>query len=410
MVVSDSTLIIWDDELTSYDPGPGHPLRPLRLDLTVALAREVGILTGPSVTVAAPRRADDDLLALVHDPAYIAFVKSTQDPARSSALWSQALRHGLGTGDNPIFDRMHDSAALVTGGSVDAAGAVWEGRAQHAVNIAGGLHHAKRDQASGFCVYDDPAVAIAWLLAAGASRVAYVDIDVHHGDGVQAAFYADPRVLTISLHESGRTLFPGTGWPDEAGAGAALGASVNVALPAGTGDRGWQRAFGSVVPPLIRAFRPQVLVTQSGCDTHVRDPLANLRCTVDGQRAAYRQLHELAHEVCDGRWVAVGGGGYDLVGVVPRSWTHLLAEATGAPLPEHTPQGWRDYVAEHAGGRAPTTFLDLEPGGVGASPGPSLDSAPDALSGAGSSHADAAVDAAIAATRKAVFPAHGLQP
>jgi acetoin utilization protein AcuC len=205
-------------------------------------------------------------------------------------------------------------------------------------------------------------------------------------------------------------LFPGTGWPDEAGAGAALGASVNVALPAGTGDRGWQRAFGSVVPPLIRAFRPQVLVTQSGCDTHVRDPLANLRCTVDGQRAAYRQLHELAHEVCDGRWVAVGGGGYDLVGIVPRSWTHLLAEATGAPLPEHTPQEWRDYVAEHAGGRAPTRFLDLEPGGVGASPGQSLDSAPDARGGAGSSHADAAVDAAIAATRKAVFPAHGLQP
>src|SRR5690606_26950267 len=169
-------------------------------------------------------------------------------------------RHGLGTSDNPVFIGMHDASALVAGATVAAAEAVWTGRSEHALNISGGLHHALAGSASGFCVYNDPAVAIAWLLENGAERVAYVDIDVHHGDGVQAAFYDDPRVLTISIHETPRTLFPGTGFPNETGA---EGTSVNVALPPGTGDRPWLRAFDAIVPPLLRRFRPQVLVTST---------------------------------------------------------------------------------------------------------------------------------------------------
>jgi acetoin utilization protein AcuC len=352
--MSSSTLVVWDDVFTSYDFGPSHPLRPLRLELTIALARQLGVLDRPGVEVRAPVAADDSTLELVHDPSYVGAVKRAPD----DLLGRLGARYGLGTGDNPVFPRMHEAASLVTGATVDAARAVWQGTHQHAVNISGGLHHAMRDRASGFCVYDDPAVAIAWLLQAGAQRVAYVDVDVHHGDGVEAAFYDDPRVLTISLHESGRTLFPGTGWADQVGGPGAEGSNVNVALPMGTDDAGWLKAFHAVVPPALRAFRPQVLVTQHGCDTHALDPLAHLLLSVDGQRATYAALHGLAHELCGGRWVAMGGGGYEPVQVVPRAWTHLLAEATGGPVDGATPGDWRDLARARGGELAPTSLTD----------------------------------------------------
>jgi acetoin utilization protein AcuC len=263
------------------------------------------------------------------------------------------------------------------------------------VNISGGLHHAMRDRASGFCVYDDPAVAIAWLLAQGATRVAYVDVDVHHGDGVEAAFYDDPRVLTVSIHESGRTLFPGTGWADQVGSGDGTGTNVNVALPMGTGDAGWLRAFEAVVPQVLRAYAPQVVLTQHGCDTHALDPLAHLLMSVDGQRVAYRRLHELAHEVCGGRWIAVGGGGYEPVQVVPRAWTHLLAEVTGAPLDGATPDDWRELARRTGGETAPTSLTD------------GRDPAFVPWEG-GHGNADDPVDRAVLETREAVFPLLGL--
>ena len=393
--MSASTLVVWDDVFGDYDFGPSHPLRPLRLELTMSLARQTGVLD--LVDVRPPRAADDDLLELVHDPLYIGAVRAAPDDLRA-----RFERWGLGTGDNPVFPRMHEAASLVTGASVDAARAVWEGSHEHAVNISGGLHHAMRDRASGFCVYDDPAVAIAWLLSAGAERVAYVDVDVHHGDGVQAAFYGDPRVLTISMHESGMTLFPGTGFPDETGRGDAVGTSVNVALPAGTGDAGWLRAFHAVVPPLLRAFRPQVLVTQHGCDTHALDPLAHLFMSIDGQRVACRALHELAHELCEGRWVALGGGGYEPVQVVPRAWTHLLAEAAGTEVSGDTPDDWRHEAHERGREVAPTGLLDGAPA-LWAPFEPS-----DPLESAGQGRLERAVDDAISATREAVFPAYRL--
>ncbi len=343
------TLVIWDDELAAYDFGPMHPLRPVRLELTIALAREIGALS--TATVVAPRAADDSTLEMIHAPEYINAVREAP-----SGFFAQLRQYGLGPGDNPIFAGMHEASSLVAGASVQAAEAVWTGKANHAVNISGGLHHAMRSYAHGFCIYDDPALAIAWLLEHGAERVAYVDVDVHHGDGVQAAFYADPRVLTVSLHESGETLFPGTGWRDEIGVGDGTGTSANIPLRAGTDDEDWHAAFDAEVPALLRAFSPQIIVSQMGCDTHVLDPLANLRLTLSGQRRTYAKMHALAHELCDGRWVVTGGGGYDPARVVPRSWAALIAEVTGTALPDAIPEGWLSYAKERTGLSVPASF------------------------------------------------------
>ena len=257
----------------------------------------------------------------------------------------------------PTFAGMHEASRAVCGATLAAIQAVHSGAALHAVNLAGGLHHAMPGAASGFCVYNDIAVGIQWLLDQGVERVAYVDVDVHHGDGVQAAFWDDPRVLTVSVHESGRALFPGTGFPSEVGGPEALGYAVNVALPPHTGDEGWLRAFDGVVPALLHSFKPQILVTQQGCDSHAEDPLAHLELSVDGQRMSYAALHALAHEVCDGRWVALGGGGYSWVDVVPRAWSHLIGEVVGSPVPPETPLPavWRDFVEQRL--KVPTPAL-----------------------------------------------------
>jgi len=383
----------WNDDLIGYDFGPTHPLAPVRVELTIALARSLGVLDANNVELLDVEPADDDLLGLVHTAEYIDAVR------RAGETLEPDVPHGLGTMDDPVFKDMHAAGALVVGATTAAARRVVTGEALHAVSVAGGLHHAMADEASGFCVYNDPAIAIAWMLGQGVERIAYVDIDVHHGDGVQAAFWDDPRVLTISIHESGRSLFPGTGFAYEIGGQGAEGTAVNVALPAGTGDAGWLRAFHAVVPPLVRAFAPHVLVSQHGCDTHALDPLANLLVSVDGQRKAHAALHALAHQVCGGRWLATGGGGYELVRVVPRTWTHLLAEAAGRPIdPEvATPEEWRDIVVNRTGTHAPTRMTD----------GRDAEFRP--WEGGGGVPGDR-IDAAIQATRDAVFGRHGLDP
>jgi acetoin utilization protein AcuC len=381
--------LVFDDELTAYDFGPAHPMAPVRVELTIRLAHELGILDRLEV-VPAPV-ATDEQLQLIHAADYIDAVKKVSaDPGQYDLL------HGLGSDDNPTFARMHEASAHIVGATLEATRRVWEGQSLHAANISGGLHHAMADTASGFCIYNDPAIAIAWLLEAGAERVAYVDIDVHHGDGVQAAFYDDPRVLTISLHESPRTLFPGTGDATESGGPGAEGMSVNVGMPPGTGDGGWLRAFHAVVPPLLRAFEPTVLVSQHGCDSHMDDPLAHLMLSVDGQRAAHVALHDRAHEVCEGRWVATGGGGYAVVDVVPRTWSHLLAVVSGTPVdPETpTPEAWRDYVAERTGRRAPRAMTDGRT--------PAYESWDHGY------NPDSWLDRCVEQTRRAVFPSHGL--
>ncbi|MGL5811453.1 MAG: acetoin utilization protein AcuC [Nocardioides sp.] len=385
--------LVFEPGLTAYDFGPAHPLAPVRVDLTIALAGAVGVLDRLDV-VPAPS-ASVKRIATVHDEALIdAVIEAGGDGRRVDAA------RGLGTADNPTFAGMHEASAHVVGATVEACRRVWHGYSLHSANIAGGLHHATRRAASGFCIYNDVAAGIRWLLDEGAERVAYVDVDVHHGDGVQEIFYDDPRVLTISLHESGRTLFPGTGFPADTGGPRARGSAVNVALPVATSDVGWHRAFGAVVPPLLRAFGPDILVTQHGCDSHRSDPLAHLELTVDGQRAAYLALHELAHEVCGGKWVVTGGGGYALVEVVPRAWTHLLAIVGGRPLEPDTPlpADWRTDVRGRFGVAAPMTFSD----------GPATVRRPGQGELGRFDGADA-LDRAVIATRQAVFGLHGLE-
>lgn len=370
-----------------------HPMNPIRLDLTVTLAEELGVLGRKQITIVQPELATDDELARVHDPDYIAAVKAVAaDPATPDA------GRGLGTEDNPAFAAMHTASARLAGGSIAAADAVLDGSALHAVNFAGGMHHAGRGVAGGFCIYNDAAIAIQRLLDGGVARVLYIDVDAHHGDGVEQIFWDDDRVLTISLHESGISLFPGTGFPHEIGAAEAAGRAVNVPLPMGTGDSGWLRAFHAVVPQLTAEFQPEVIVSQHGCDGHRLDELTNLMLSVDGQRQNMLDIAELAAKHCEGRWVSLGGGGYSVVDVVPRAWTHLLAIASGQPVPLRTPtpEPWREYVAAKYGAQAPEFMGDdadtwWRSWEVGYDP------------------ADA-VDRAVIATRKEVFPLYGLDP
>ncbi|MEU7169287.1 acetoin utilization protein AcuC [Streptomyces morookaense] len=391
--------LMWDEAVTGYDFGPGHPMDPVRLALTMRLVEAFGLDKAVRVVAAPP--AGESTLRLVHREDYIEAVRSASaDPgAVPHADPAAFLPYGIGTTDVPAFAGMHEASALIAGQSVAAAEAVWSREAVHAVNFAGGLHHAMPGAASGFCVYNDAALAVARLLELGAERVAYVDVDVHHGDGVQAAFWEDPRVLTISLHEHPRTLFPQTGWPEETGAPGAEGSAVNVALPAGTGDAGWLRAFHAVVPELLAAFRPQVVVSQHGADTHFDDPLAHLAVSLDAQRMAAEACHALAHEHAGGRWVALGGGGYAVAEVVPRSWTHLVGVAAGRPVdPEAmVPEEWRGEVFRRTRELGPLRMTDgLEPVWRDFGEG-------------GYDPADR-VDQAVLAVRRAVFPAHGLLP
>jgi acetoin utilization protein AcuC len=387
--------VVWTPDYLSYQLSPDHPLDPVRLDLTMRLSRELGVLEG--VETLTPGVAPDAELLRIHTPGYLNAVKGAPGQL-------QAVGHGLGSEDNPIFERMHEASALLTGGTLAAAREIAEGRTRRAVTLGGGLHHAMADSASGFCVYNDAAVAISWLLDHGFDRIAYVDVDVHHGDGVQAAFLHDPRVLTVSVHQHPATLWPSTGWAHETGTGAAAGSVVNLPLMPGTSDAAWLRAFHAVVPSVVRAFRPQLLVTQCGVDTHREDPLADLRLTVDGHRAAFAALRDLAEETAEGRWLALGGGGYGLVRVVPRSWTHLLAAVLdrdvdpGTAVPPgwtaHAHQRWPEIVLPTTMGDGGDTTHEPWGGGVGEAGGP----------------AAAKVDTAIRDVRRAVFPLLGLDP
>jgi acetoin utilization protein AcuC len=385
--MSPRTSVVWTPEFLRYQLSDDHPLNPVRLDLTMRLARELGVLDG--VELLEPEPATEEDLLRVHEPGLLTAVRSAPEMPFD-------VGHGLGTDDNPIFFGMHEAASLICGGSLRAAKEIAEGRADRAVNLAGGLHHAMPGRAAGFCVYNDCAVAIAWLLEQGYERIAYVDVDVHHGDGVQVAFYDDPRVMTVSLHQHPLTLWPGTGWPAELGKGAGEGYSVNVPLPPGTRDAGWLRAFHAVVPSLLEEFRPQILVSECGADTHSEDPLANLELTVDGHRATYQAMRELAERVAGGKWLVLGGGGYSLFRVVPRSWTHLLATVLDRDLDPDTsiPADWTAH----------TTGLTRSP-----LPVAMTDGGDPTYSPWGDAEADR-VDSGLVDARRALFPLHGLDP
>lgn len=383
--------VVFDRTLCDYKFSDDHPFNPIRVELTMQLADELGVTGAGGLPIVPAPMGTEELVATVHDSDYIEAVKrASRNPLHVD------LARGIGTDDDPAFAGMHEASVHVVGATVEAARRMWSGETLHAVNVAGGHHHAMPGRASGFGIYNDIAIGIQWLLDNGAKKIAYVDVDAHHGDGTQTVFWNDPRVLTISIHETGQALFPGTGFANEVGGEGAEGTAVNVALPPGTGDAGWLRAFYAVVPDLVREFKPDVLVTQHGCDSHVEDPLTHLALTVDGQRASYTALHALAHEVAGGKWLAVGGGGYAVVDVVPRIWSHLLGIVGGVPVDPAAavPDAWRAHVRERLGVAAPMVMTDGRAAAYrdireGFDPGTWL-------------------DRSIMATREAVFPLNGL--
>lgn len=311
--------------------GPNHPLKPIRLKRTYDLLEAYGAFQPDNVDLVAPRRAAAAELTLFHTPEYVSVVQALSQG--DDAI--PAYRYGFGPGDNPVFPGMYDSERLKVGSALQAAELLREGSCDVAFSYNGGLHHGGADYASGFCVFNDAAVAIHWLLQQGL-RVAYVDIDVHHGDGVQAAFYDTDQALTISLHQDGRTLFPGTGHVSETGAGAGEGFSVNVPLPPHTDDETYLWAFREIVPPLLERFAADIVVTQLGVDTHLNDPLAQMGLTTHGQEALFRMLRDLSP-----RWLALGGGGYDM-DVVPRAWTLAFGVMSDQSFPDRLPPAYRE--------------------------------------------------------------------
>lgn len=389
-----SVTLPWSESLLGYDFGPGHPMAPVRLRLTFELLAALGLLEDPEVHLVEAEVAEDATLTTVHEAAYVRAV-------RAASAGTPDRARGLGTDDDPIFSGMHEASARIVGATVAGARAVWGEHPAHAVSLAGGMHHAMASRAAGFCVYNDIAAAIAWLLANGCERVLYLDVDAHHGDGVERIFWNDPRVVTLSVHQSGQTLFPGTGFAQDIGGANARGSAINLSLPPGTSDRGWLRGIEAVAGPVVAEFAPQVLVSQHGCDTHGRDPLTGLEVSVDGQAAAAELIAGWAADHAGGRWLATGGGGYDLVSTVPRSWSHLVAVSLGRRLPSQlpVPESWRQLASRISGAEVPTTMGEV--GEVGeVSFRPWLD---------GYDPADP-VDRAIMATRRAAFPHLGLEP
>lgn len=345
-----------------YDFGADHPLTPRRFGPGIDLLSELGA----ERFLPPPVAADAELLR-VHAPAYVAEVRMLSDYPEAAA-WA-----GFDTRDTPPFYDMHDAAATVAGGSLAAVDRILSGEALHAFHPGGGLHHAHPARASGFCVYNDVALAIARARDAG-HRVLYIDLDVHHGDGVEAIFWNDPHVLTVSIHETGLALFPGTGFVEDHGGHEAPGSAVNIPLAPGTSDRSWLAVVELVVPPLAAAFRPTLLVTQHGADSHVLDPLAHLNVTTAAMGRAARLLDDVAHAHTEGRWLATGGGGYDVYRVVPRAWGLVWLAQAHRPVPDATPEGWRERWAADAARyrQSPPPVEMLDPAGTAPAEGDGL--------------------------------------
>lgn len=347
---------IYSEEETNYRFSDIHPFNPIRLDLTVSLLETMGALK--DVDCIAPRRATDEELRLVHDADYIQAVKLA---GQGELTPMKAQMYGLATEDTPVFPDMHEGAALLVGGTIEACELVLSGRYKRTFHIAGGLHHGFRGRASGFCIYNDTAVAMAAMIEKYACRILYVDTDAHHGDGVQWAFYNRSDAMTLSLHETGRYLFPGTGMVTERGSEEGYGFSWNIPFDAFTEDASFLLAYRTALFEACELFQPDLIITQNGADAHALDPLTHLSLTMK----SYEQIPQIAVEAANrytkGRIVALGGGGYDWYRVVPRAWSQVFAALTNrAPFSGDLPKDWIERWTKQST-TVPTTWADQLP-------------------------------------------------
>jgi len=305
--------------------------------------KAVNLLSCPNVKVDEPREASRKELLLFHEEEYLEQVKQASETGAGY----------LDMGDTPAFKGCYEASALGAGASLEAVDLVMSGRVTHAMNIAGGLHHAHRDRASGFCIFNDPAISIAYLKERyGIKRLLYLDVDAHHGDGVMYGFYSDPAVLDIDFHEDGHHLFPGTGFIDEIGEGKASGLKINVPLPPFVDDQTYMNLFNQIVPVAVRNFKPEIMLLQCGADSHANDLLAHLQLTTSSYRAIAATLHDLADEVAQGRLVVFGGGGYNIANVA-RTWTLVASVLANFDAVDVIPEKWKKLFEALVGEAAP---------------------------------------------------------
>jgi acetoin utilization protein AcuC len=343
-IMKDKSIFVFSEDLLNYKFSSHHPFNQLRLKLTLDLLKKLHAIDENQIV--RPRSATEEELYLIHDPEYVNAVKMAGHGLLDEKI---AENYGLGTEDTPIFPNMHEASSLLVGGTLTAVDYVMEGKVKHALHLGGGLHHGFRGKASGFCIYNDSSVAIKYLQTKYHARVLYIDTDAHHGDGVQWAFYDDPTVCTLSIHETGRYLFPGTGNVNERGQGKGYGYSFNIPVDAFTEDESWLHAYTIAVREIAEFFKPDVILTQNGADSHYYDPLTHLSATMKIYREIPKLAHEIAHQYCNGRWIAVGGGGYDIWRVVPRAWALIWLEMTEnsncyGSLPKDWIEAWQDQA------------------------------------------------------------------
>ncbi len=335
--------VVYSDAFQQYDFGPTHPLKPTRLKLTYELMKAINLLSSPNVKVSEPREASREELLLFHDEKYVDLIEDV----------SKSGKGFLDLGDTPAFGGCYGASALAVGASLSAVDLVMSGKVTHAMNIAGGLHHAHPSRASGFCIFNDPAVSIAYLKKKYAlEKILYLDVDAHHGDGVMYGFYSDAGVLDIDFHEDGHHLFPGTGFTDEIGEGKASGTKINIPLSPLTGDGLYMKLFREIVPAAVRKYRPEMLLLQCGADAHANDLLAHLQLTTKAYSEVAKIVTELAHEVAGGRLVVFGGGGYNLANVA-RTWTAVASTLVDYTPPRTVPRDWQRLFEALVGEKAP---------------------------------------------------------
>lgn len=355
--MSEESVFIFSSEQLKYKFSPNHPFNQARLKLTLDLLVKSNAIEKKQIVP--PRAATREELLFFHDPQYVDAVHMAGHGKLSNEL---AESYGLATEDVPIFANMHEASSLLVGGSLTAVEYVMSGKAKHALNLGGGLHHGFRGKASGFCIYNDSAIAIRYIQEKYPdAKVLYIDTDAHHGDGVQWAFYDDRNVCTLSIHETGRYLFPGTGNINERGQGEGYGFSFNIPVDAFTEDESWLECYRTSVIEIADYFKPDVIFTQNGADSHYWDPLTHLSATMKIYKEIPKLAHEIAHKYCEGRWIAVGGGGYDIWRVVPRAWSYIWLEMTENKSEFHDlPHTWLEKWQEKAPLPLPQTWMDEE--------------------------------------------------